>query len=69
MIGLIGVIIILKFLLIELPIASYTVDSEGTAARVERFGARMKANKHHMIAAVVAVVGVVLVVRGISRLG
>ncbi len=67
-IGLTGLFIVLKLLLM-LPTASYAIDAEGTAARVERFAARMKANKHQMIAAVVAVVGAVLIVRGISGLG
>jgi len=53
---------------IALPIASYAVNPEGTAALVDRFAAWMKANKIAVIGAVIAVVGVVLIVRGLSRL-
>jgi hypothetical protein len=65
----VAVFIFLKFLLIEIPIAGYTIAPDGTAARVDRFSAWMKANKIAVIATVVAVIGVVLVSRGVSRLG
>jgi len=60
---------LVKFLLIEIPIASYAVDPDGTAARVDRFSAWMKAQKMTLIAVVVGVIGVVLIARGVSRLG
>ncbi len=60
---------LLKFLLIEIPLLSYTLEPERTARRVDRFTAWMKANRIEVIAAVVAVVGLVLIGRGISRLG
>jgi len=65
---LIVVFVALKFLLIEIPIASYAINPEGTAARVERLSAWLKANKLAVIAAVIAVIGLVLIARGISRL-
>jgi hypothetical protein len=60
---------LIKFLLIELPLLSYTIHPEATAARVDRFAAWMKAYKVEIIATVVGVVGVVLIGHGISRLG
>lgn len=69
LVGLIAVLNLSKFLLIELPIVSYLVDRDGTAARVERFSSWMRANKLTIISAVVAVFGLVLVGNGVSRLG
>jgi hypothetical protein len=60
---------LIKFLLIEVPLVSYTIDPDGTAARVGRFSAWMHANKLVVLAAIVAVVGVALIGRGIAALG
>jgi hypothetical protein len=60
---------LLKFLLIEIPIVSYAVEPERTAARVDRFSAWMREHRIEVIAAVVAIVGLILIGRGISRLG
>lgn len=68
-VGLIAVFTLAKFLLIELPIVSYLLDPDRTAARVARFSTWMSANKITVVSAVVAVVGLVLVGRGISGLG
>jgi hypothetical protein len=68
-IGILLVFNLLKFLLIEIPILSYTLEPERTATRVDRFSAWMRANKIEVIAAVVAIVGLVLIGRGVSRLG
>jgi hypothetical protein len=68
LVGLIAVFTIAKFLLIELPIISYQVEPDRTAARVDRFSSWMRANKLAVIWAVVAIFGLVLVGRGISRL-
>jgi hypothetical protein len=59
---------LIKFVLIEVPIASYAMDSDGTAARVGRFSAWMRANKLSIIAVVVGVIGLALLATGISRL-
>ena len=70
--GSIGILLLfnlLKFLLIEIPLLSYTLEPERTAVRVDRFSAWMRANKIEVIAGVVAVVGLVLIGRGIARLG
>ena len=66
---LVSVFTALKFLLIEIPIVSYAVQPTETAARVDRLSAWIKTNKVRIIAAVVGVIGVVLIGRGISRLG
>jgi hypothetical protein len=60
---------LVKFVLIEIPIAGYAIDPDGTAGRVSRFSSWMQANKLAAGAAIVAVVGIVLVGRGISALG
>jgi Sap, sulfolipid-1-addressing protein len=60
---------LIKFALIEVPIVSYVVDRDSTAAWVQRFSSWMKENKVRVIAAVVAVIGLVLIGRGIARLG
>jgi hypothetical protein len=57
---------LIKFVLIELPIVSYAVDPNGTAARVDRFSSWMRANQIRVIG---LVIGLVLIARGISRLG
>lgn len=59
---------LIKFLLIELPILSYSLQPEATAARVDRFSAWMRARKVVLIAGLVAVVGLVLIGRGVSGL-
>ena len=69
LVGLIAVFTVAKFLLIELPIISYLVDPGGTATRVGRFSTWMRVNKLAVIWAVVVIFGLVLVGRGISRLG
>ena len=58
----------IKFILIEVPIASYTVDPDGTATRVDRFSAWMRANKLSVVAVVVAVLGLGLIITGILSL-
>ncbi len=60
---------LIKFLLIEVPILSYVIDPGGTASRVERFSSWMSENRVKIIAAVVAVIGVLLIARGVARLG
>ena len=60
---------LIKFVLIEVPLASYAIDADTTAARVSRFSEWMKANKLAGVAGVVGLFGIVLIVRGVSRLG
>jgi hypothetical protein len=67
--GALVVFALIKFVLIELPIVGYAIDPEGTAARVGRFSRWMHANEVLGIAAFVALFGIILILRGISRLG
>jgi Sap, sulfolipid-1-addressing protein len=60
---------LIKFVLIEAPIVSYTIDPDGTAAKVDRFSNWMQGNKLAVVAAVVGLIGVGLITRGISGLG
>jgi hypothetical protein len=66
--GVMVVFALIKFALVELPIASYAIDPDGTAARVRRFSGWMHTNKRVGVAAIVALFGVVLIGRGVSRL-
>jgi hypothetical protein len=66
--GAMVVFALIKFVLIELPIAGFAVDPDGTAARVGAFSDWMKANKVAGIAAIVGVFGLVLIGRGVSGL-
>jgi hypothetical protein len=59
---------LIKFILIEVPIVSYAVSPERTAARVDRFSSWMQAHKIDVIAAVVGVISLVLIGKGISGL-
>jgi hypothetical protein len=65
---LIVVFTLVKFLLIEVPILSYAISPANTTARVSRFSNWMAANKLEVIAAVVGVIGLALIVRGIAGL-
>ena len=67
--ALIAAFTLIKFVLIEVPIVSYAIDRDGTAARVDRFSSWMQANKLTVVAAIVSVVGVVLIGRGMANLG
>ena len=67
--GVIVVFALIKFVLIEVPIACYTIDRDGTAGRVSRFSSWMQTNKLVAIAAIVGLFGLVLIGRGISALG
>lgn len=70
-IGSIGMVIafnLIKFLLIEIPIVSYAIDPAGTAGRVDRFSAWMREHQIKVIAAVVGIIGLLLIARGIARL-
>jgi hypothetical protein len=67
--GVMVVFAFIKFVLIEVPIAGYTIDPEGTTARVSRFSGWMHTNKLVAVAAIVGLFGIVLIGRGISGLG
>lgn len=65
---LIVVFTLIKLVLIEVPIVSYAISPASTSARVSRFSNWMAANKLEVIAAVVALIGLVLTVRGIASI-
>ena len=56
-------------MLIELPVAGYAIDPDGTAARVGRFSRWMRTNELAGIAAIVGLFGIILIARGLSGLG
>ncbi|HUA46641.1 MAG TPA: GAP family protein [Solirubrobacteraceae bacterium] len=60
---------LVKFVLIEVPIACYAIDPGGTATRVSRLSGWLHTNELVVVAAVVGLVGLVLIGRGISGLG
>lgn len=60
---------LIKFILIEVPIAGYTIDRDRTAATVSRFSGWIQTNKLAGIAAIVGLFGIALIGRGISGLG
>lgn len=67
--GAMVVFALIKFALIEVPIACYAINPDGTAVWVGRFSTWMATNKLVGVAAIVGLVGLVLIVRGISGLG
>ena len=67
--GTMAVFALIKFILIELPIAGYTIDRDATAVRVNRFSGWMQTNKFAAVAAIAGVFGIALIGRGISGLG
>jgi hypothetical protein len=66
--ALIVVVVLIKFLLIEVPIIGYAISPARTSAQVSRLSGWMHANKFAVIAAVVGVIGLGLIVEGIVGL-
>lgn len=67
--GAMVVFAVIKFILIEVPIAGYAIDRDGTAVSVDRFSRWMHTNKFAAVAAIAGVFGIALIGRGISALG
>ena len=65
---LILVFALITYLVVEIPIVSYAVSPDGTASRVEAFSTWLGTHKIQAVAAVAVVVGVVLIVKGLSSL-
>jgi Sap, sulfolipid-1-addressing protein len=66
--GVMAVFALIKFILIEVPIAGYTIDRDRTAAMVNRFSRWMHTNKFAAVAAIAGLFGIALIGRGISGL-
>jgi hypothetical protein len=67
--GAMVVFAVIKFVLIEVPIAGYAIDRDGTAVSVDRFSRWMHTNEFAAVAAIAGVFGIALIGRGISALG
>jgi len=59
---------LITYLVVELPIISYAIAPQGTATRVEAFSTWLGTHKIQAVAAVVAVIGVVLIIKGLASL-
>ncbi|WP_426515617.1 GAP family protein [Diaminobutyricibacter sp. McL0618] len=64
--AMILVFALVTYILVEIPVVSYLISPEGTAARVDAFAKWLGAHKIQAVAAVAAVVGVVFIVKGIT---
>jgi hypothetical protein len=60
---------LIKFILIEVPIAGYAIDRDRTAATVSRFSRWIQTNKIAGLGAIVGIFGIALIGRGIAGLG
>ena len=67
-IAAISVFVALKFMLIEIPSVAYVIDAGGTAARVNRLSTWLQDNKLTATAVFVAIVGTLLIGRGVVGL-
>jgi hypothetical protein len=68
-VGVMVVFALIKFILIEIPIAGYAIDRDRTAVTVGRFSRWMQANKLAAVGAIIGLFGIALISRGISGLG
>ena len=59
---------LVTFIVVEVPVVSYLVAPEGTADRVATFSTWLSAHKIQAIAALAAVVGIAMVVKGLTVL-
>jgi len=59
---------IVTYLVVEVPIISYVVSPDATASRVDAFARWLGTHKIQAVAAVTAVVGLVLIVKGLTAL-
>ena len=60
---------LIKFVLIEIPIAGYAIDRDRTAVTVSRFSRWMQTNKLAAVGVIIGLFGIALIGRGISGLG
>jgi hypothetical protein len=57
---------LVTYLVVEIPVLSYTVWPDATSARVAAFSAWLSANKIQIVAGLAAVVGLVLIAKGVT---
>jgi hypothetical protein len=66
--ALIAIFSLITYIVVEVPVLSYTVWPDATEARVAAFSEWLDANKIQVAAALAAVVGLVLIVKGLTLL-
>jgi len=59
---------LVTYIVVELPIISYAVRPDATAAQVDAFSTWLGENKIQAAAAAAAVVGVILIIKGLTAL-
>lgn len=59
---------LVTYLVVEVPIISYVVSPDATASRVNQFSRWLGTHKIQAVAALAAVVGLVLIVKGLTAL-
>ena len=59
---------LITYLVVEIPILSYAIAPDGTASKVAAFSDWLSAHKIQAVAAVVAVIGIVLIIKGVTSL-
>jgi hypothetical protein len=64
--ALLVVVSLVTYIVVEIPVVSYALRPETTAARVTAFAAWLDANKIQAAAALAAVIGVILVIKGLA---
>jgi hypothetical protein len=64
--ALLVVVSLVTYIVVEIPVVSYALRPETTAARVTAFSAWLDANKIQAAAALAAVIGVILVIKGLA---
>lgn len=59
---------LVTYIVVEVPIISYAVRPEATTSGVERFSTWLGTNKIQAVAALAAIVGIVLIIKGLTSL-
>ena len=65
---LILVFALIAYLVVEVPVISYALAPDATTTRVEAFSTWLGTHKIQAVAAVAAVIGVVLIIKGLTSL-
>jgi Sap, sulfolipid-1-addressing protein len=59
---------LITYIVVEVPVLSYTIRPDATAARVATFSEWLDSNKIQVAAGIAAIVGVVLIIKGLTSL-